>query len=364
MYDIWNEICYELKSCIHKDVLEKEYEHSIANCMVHLGWKKYRGEIITQYSVQQGHGKKYADIVITKDGVEQFVIEVKRPSHTMQQEDRKQLFSYMRLLNHQVDFGLYIGDKIRLFYDNHTSAIEEVFSIDILENNPDGITFVKLFSKESFNIQTLSDFCVAQQEKKNHISCTEKALEDFFSDTQYEENIKMLLKEKFINEGFEENIVRETVDNIRLFIQSFEEYRHPIIDKRDFNEVPSKGKGSKDKKPEYSLNNSTPLKQGRFVLALVRKYIEDNPTVTYVELLRVFPKEIQGTYGILKSYDEAYTKFIDSNKPYFYKESDILLTGDGIRIVVSSQWVEWKTDKVMQLAQRLKYHVEKFKSLL
>ena len=56
----------------------------------------------------------YADIVILQDGIESFVIEVKRPNHVIQEEDEKQLFSYMRLMKHRVAFGLYIGDKIRL----------------------------------------------------------------------------------------------------------------------------------------------------------------------------------------------------------------------------------------------------------
>ena len=62
MNDIWNEICFELKSCIRSNVLEKEYENAVCNCMVLLGWKKFRGEIVTQYPVQAGHENKYADI--------------------------------------------------------------------------------------------------------------------------------------------------------------------------------------------------------------------------------------------------------------------------------------------------------------
>lgn len=74
MNDIWNEICFELRACIQNNVLEKDYENAICNCMVLLGWKKFRGEIITQYPVQAGHENKYADIVVSQDGTERFVI--------------------------------------------------------------------------------------------------------------------------------------------------------------------------------------------------------------------------------------------------------------------------------------------------
>ena len=76
MNDIWNEICFELRACIQNNVLEKDYENAICNCMVLLGWKKFRGEIITQYPVQAGHENKYADIVVSQDGTERFVIEI------------------------------------------------------------------------------------------------------------------------------------------------------------------------------------------------------------------------------------------------------------------------------------------------
>lgn len=144
MNEIWNEICFELKACIQNNVLEKEYENAVCNCLQYLGWKKFKGEIVTQYPVQAGHENKYADIVVLQDNVEQFVIEIKRPNHLLQEYDEKQLFSYMRLLKHQVVWGLYVGDKIRLYYDDITSQQlpEHVFSIEIEENNPDGIKFV------------------------------------------------------------------------------------------------------------------------------------------------------------------------------------------------------------------------------
>lgn len=360
MHEIWNEICYELKSCINKDVLEKEYENAIANCMTHLGWKKFKGEIITQYPIQLGHEKKYADIVIMQDNVEQFVIEVKRPSHIIQPDDKKQLFSYMRLTKHQMKFGLYIGDKIRLFYGDHKSPIEEVFSFEISENNSDGTMFVELFSKELFSTQVLSSFCEAQRERINRLNFTTERLDEFFCDAKYEENIKLLIKEKFVNEGLDEGLVIESLNKIRLSVLHSEQTlaNNNIVHQTISDSTYGQKKTSRKKLPRYSLCNGNPLKQRRFVLALVRQYIKDHPAKTYSELLDIFSREI-GAYGILLSYDEARTKYIKDDKPFFYKEKEGLISGDGRQIVVSSQWNEEDTDKVMKLAQRLNYKVEK-----
>ncbi len=111
MRDLWNELSYWLSSCKTKNALEKEYENTIVQCLGFLGWKKYIGEITTQYPIQVGHETKLADIVVSLNGVEQFVIEVKRPGHTIQPEDERQLVSYMRFAKHPVKFGLYIGDE-------------------------------------------------------------------------------------------------------------------------------------------------------------------------------------------------------------------------------------------------------------
>ena len=45
MKELWNEITYWLSSCKDRNVLEKEYENTIVQCLGLLGWKKYIGEI-------------------------------------------------------------------------------------------------------------------------------------------------------------------------------------------------------------------------------------------------------------------------------------------------------------------------------
>ena len=169
MKDLWNEICFDLSECKRRNVLEKDYENAIVQCLAILGWKKYLGEITTQYPVQVGHETKLADIVVSSEGIEQFVIEVKRPGHTICQEDERQMFSYMRLLKHQVMFGLYIGDDIRLYYDDRSSQSfpEPLFIVDISKDNPDGLQFVELFAKESFDIEKLQEFCRQKKEDLN-----------------------------------------------------------------------------------------------------------------------------------------------------------------------------------------------------
>ena len=159
MRELWNEISYWLSSCKMKNALEKEYENTIVQCLGLLGWKKYIGEITTQYPIQVGRETKLADIVVSFNGVEQFVIEVKRPGHTIQPEDERQLVSYMRLAKHPVQLGLYIGDEIRLYYDDGNTFPEVIFCVDIINNNSEGERFVELFHRNTFDCIKLKDYC-------------------------------------------------------------------------------------------------------------------------------------------------------------------------------------------------------------
>lgn len=219
MNDIWNEICFELRACIQNNVLEKEYENAVCNCLLLLGWKKSRGEIVTQCPVQVGHENKYADIVVLQDNVEQFVIEVKRPSHLLQEEDEKQLFSYMRLLEHQVVYGLYVGDKIRLYYDDITSQQfpELVLSIEIEEDNSDGMKFVELFSRDLFNVQTLTGFCKKQKEKIKEHRQIQIEVDRLLSETNGQ-SFKDALKRGYIEGGHSEQWADSVLNQITLTV--------------------------------------------------------------------------------------------------------------------------------------------------
>lgn len=55
------------------------------------------------------------DFVLYKDEIPQVVIEAKKPNNIQTERNKEQLFSYMR--QKKVDFGLYIGEEIQLYYD-------------------------------------------------------------------------------------------------------------------------------------------------------------------------------------------------------------------------------------------------------
>lgn len=354
--ELWNSIVHDLTLCKQKSTSEEQYHQEIKSVFIRLGWWR-SGSLKSKERISYGAAKDLIpDIQLLKDGREVLVVEIKKPNNILTGRQVEQLGSYMHEL--KMPIGLYIGENIQLFYEAEDEKIPtSVYTIEINEDSADGKLFCEMLGYDEFDYESLKSFCIKQKQKIEIEQNSRSRIKEFFEDEHCEHNIKELLRDKFLSEGLDEKVVSDVLSDISIMVrESTPKVPTPIIDYRR-EIIKFEHDNNKGRLPRYSINGSYPLAQGRFVLEFVRRYIKDNPTLTYLELLRRLPKEIQGTYGIINSYNEAKTKWIAHNKPYFY--DDILVSGDGVQIVVSSQWVETKTDNVMRLAKRLNYNIEK-----
>lgn len=161
MIDKWNDIWLELNECIINEVPEKDYHKMVEVIIGYMGWSKAKKEIHHKKRFPSGHSYVEADVLIEKDGEPQWVVEVKEPKHKQTKEDLVQLFSYMRLA--KLPLGLYIGEKIELFYDKDDSSDPiSVFEFAIEKNSVQGGMFVNLLCKQNFTIEKAITFCEQQ----------------------------------------------------------------------------------------------------------------------------------------------------------------------------------------------------------
>lgn len=371
--ELWNELCFSLEECIKGKVLEKEYENAVIHCMTLLGWKKSRGEIKSQCPVKVGHETKYADVVILQDGIDQFVIEMKRPDHVLSKEDELQLFSYMRLLNHQVSFGLYIGEKICLYFDdvNLPDRPEQVFSVDIVEDNPDGLKFVELFSKESFSINVLSDFCKKQKsimvEQKQIQEEVERLIKDRDGSV-----IKELLKKKYLEDGRSEQWVDNVLDQVRVtalraITNDKNSVQPKFVAEKSWKEESYsqeqaiKNDGKNKQRDFFSINGMGRFSKRRCALEVVTQYCREKE-LTYGDVELVFNEKIP---GLIMQYDKIIEKQQGSDdntkdSRWFFKDS--LKSFDDVKFLVSTQvgdGCKIGFDDVVRLASSLGYDIKK-----
>jgi hypothetical protein len=116
---------------------------------------------------------------------------------------------------------------------------------------------------------------------------------------------------------------------------------------------------------KYSIDGGEPLKKRRFVLAVVRKYVEGHPGITYEQLKERFPDSLSGSplHGVFRPYEEIQLKLHnqpDLIKRFFLEPEDLITLSDGTRLTVYNQWGQHFAN-FLEVAQQL-HEVECFSS--
>lgn len=102
---------------------------------------------------------------------------------------------------------------------------------------------------------------------------------------------------------------------------------------------------------QYSFDGKT-FGKGRLVLAVVRKFVEDHPEITYSELAKAFPKETQGSIGVFTLKNDADKIYASaSRKRHFIEPDEIIKLKDAV-IAVCTQWGSRNIEKFLPVARR------------
>jgi len=108
------------------------------------------------------------------------------------------------------------------------------------------------------------------------------------------------------------------------------------------------------KSRDYSLYifNDEIYNKRQLVLAVINKYIRDNPNITLEELQNIFVKNINGQYNVVDSFDNAKKKYPER---YFFDDAINL----DQEIVVCNQWGKDNIPQFIQKANELGYDIIK-----
>lgn len=354
MVDLWNEICAKLNQCIKNDVWEKEYENAFVDCLSMLGWRRSKGEICTQDASQVGHGKVIADIVIKENDLDLFVIEIKRPSHTITDADERQLFSYMQL--RKMSFGIYVGQSIHLYYNNLNTQAQpyHILEIDITENNTDGVKFVELFSKDTFNIDTIKKFCELQIQKCTEQEQIRKEINNLLNDGP--NILKEALRQKYGAECHSTEWIDKLLSQIRLEVLPIAtdaglpnvatQTTSPLY---KYNTEESHHLPKSKTKDYYSINGEGRYGVGPTALYIVRHIVKKNPHLSFFEI-----QKILGSSRIIKPLEEIEQYQKTGRDPnYAHRWNDeVLKSKDGIVFAVSTQWTKYNIIGLIEIGRK------------
>lgn len=358
MQEKWNQFIYPLLEDKKNGVEEAKYHKTIEYQLQLLGWTLYKKEIWHKLNIPIGNnGCIQPDILITKDGENQFVIEVKHPQHIQIAKDRDQLVSYMRQL--KLEIGIYIGEHIEIFYDKPKSEnAVSVLTIPLELDKKRGERFVELFSRERFSQETIIQFCEERIKEMRHQESLNKIKEDLLGQAQQKitECVKMYLIEKYGN-TFSENDIVDMLETIefKATLKGSQQQNTAVIPQIVFQRQQVDTPKFSHDNTRYSINGSTFLNKRRFVLQLVKVYVEQHPNLTFLELEQIFTPRLQGSNGVIRPI--AHIREKEHNR-YFMKDHELLHSADGIDFAVCSQWGIFNTPKVVERAKELGYEIK------
>jgi len=125
------------------------------------------------------------------------------------------------------------------------------------------------------------------------------------------------------------------------------------IDAKASNTAPVQNVTKKRDTTKYSFNNQE-YGKGKLVLAVVKDYVANNPKITFDKLLKVFPKELQGSIGVFNEHSFVQTKYENkSHKRHYLKLNEIINLAD-CNIVVSTEWGAGDGDNISGFVEHAK----------
>ena len=356
MQEKWNQFVYVLCEAKKRGIEEDAYHAQIENQLQFLGWMLYKGEICHKPNIPIGNSKYIQpDILIKKDGEDQFVIEVKRPVHSQTERERVQLESYMRQL--KIEVGIYIGEHIEVFYDmpKRKDAVS-VLKIPLELDNKQGAKFVDRFSKDNFSKESIVAFCEERIKEMQRQANLNKIRENLIADAQMHitESLKPYLMEKY-GDSFSEEDIRGMLTTLKFVATDKEgqtvDVPLSIVAPQDGNQ-----KKKTYDSTHYSLDGGPMLGKNRLAYAIVSSYIKQHPETTFEELERIFPPQLQGSFGVVRTLDYIKGKGYKGRR-YFDESDEVLKSSDGISFVVSTQWGKENLPNIIDVAIKLGFRI-------
>ena len=209
----WSEIVDTLRPYLNGNPAKEKLLKDVENCLRFLGWKKTNGTMRSR-STSDGESGKPAITLLKREG-----------------DSEWQAFPVMTESPDGMTYatGLYIRENIRRYYrpDSGTGIPVCVLTAEFREDDTNGPLLCALLSYKEFDLQSVENFCLRRYNLIRTGGSFRQWVEDFLSGSTGTKNITGLLREKFMSEGFEDSLIREELEKLRLRVRY--EKGHAVI---------------------------------------------------------------------------------------------------------------------------------------
>lgn len=355
----WNDIAYTLSECKKQKVSEKVYQNKVEDQFKFLGWSIYLGCVESKPSLPVGNSRVIIpDVILKKDGERVLPIEIKEPNNHLKKKQEQQLFSYMKQLD--LRMGLYIGEIWQLYY-NAPDDKDEPHPILMTNLDPDsenGNILCNLLSYESFSLDDLEQFCAYQLQRIRFKKTMQQTLENLNDSNKGQLFFTELIRHKFSKEdNYFADIFEDEIQQLSVSF-SYGKTKTSLIPKKEEKSV------LRRKRVLFSLNGGPALTKAKFALEAIRLYVIKHPEATYSDIEEVFPKSLQGSYGVIRKKSEIEESVEAGSNVmgrYATTPQEILTSADDIQFVVCNQWDYKNFPNLVDVLKGLKWKVKEIK---
>jgi hypothetical protein len=163
------------------------------------------------------------------------------------------------------------------------------------------------------------------------------------------------------------NIILEMLDRIKKLeneVQALKQSRnneqkisdeHYCLSRMSLAKPSNPQPASKRDTTRYMFEGNVYLKN-RLVLAVVQKYVIENPYISRAELKQKFSKTLQGSIGVVENVEIAKQR-LDFNVRFFIRDNEIIHLNDG-DMYVCNQWGVLNIPNFITAAKQMGYNIE------
>ena len=141
---------------------------------------------------------------------------------------------------------------------------------------------------------------------------------------------------------------------------------HRLLDELEGLEIPSARFTDTLTKQEHSGNkdmskyifNGNIFGKSKLVLELLRHHVASHPDIDLKQLEIDFPQDLQGTFGVFSSFDQAKKMLAEKGyKRYYMRDSELIHLSDET-ISVSKEWGKGNINNLINHAKSLGYKID------
>lgn len=246
---------------------------------------------------------------------------------------------------------------------NGRDSINRDGRIDLLvsyNQNTFGIIELKTGELTETHLLQLEDYF----KKKNQIFDYHKDIieKDEASETKWVgvlvgSSINDKLKQKIID-GY---LIENTIPLAALIINRFRSEDNQLF---VFTETYFRNISRNFDRTKYKFENKI-YGKGRLVLAIIKKYVENNPEILFSELKCIFPSSLHGRREVFEPIFDAQKIYdISGRKRHFLNQDDVICLNENLKIVVTSQWGIGNIGNMLKKAKDLGFNIEEIKDYL